>query len=127
MPQPSPSPTFQPTPVPTLIPTPLPSKRPTPKTGFPTQLPTPSPTFTCMGPGLVGGPGTCVCGPGLFGTPIFVGTDWTNPCLTTAVKIDTSFTLTGTTVELMSTPEKKGEFAEGVEDAIRQQNGLEAK
>ena len=76
---------------------------------------------------MVGGPGTCVCGPGLFGTPIFVGTDWTNPCLTTAVKIDTSFTLTGTTVELMSTPEKKGEFAEGVEDAIRQQNGLEAK
>ena len=68
-----------------------------------------------------------MCGPGLFGTPIFVETDWTNPCLATAVKIDTSFTLTGTTIEVMSTPEKKAEFAEAVEEGIRQQNGLEAK
>ena len=75
----------------------------------------------------MGGPGTCACRAGLFGTPVFAGTDWTNPCLTTAVKIDTSLTLTGTTVEVMSTPEKKVEFAEAVEEGINQQNGLEAK
>ena len=81
----------------------------------------------CTGPGLVGGPGTCECRAGLFGTPVFAGTNWTNPCLTTAVKIYTSLTLTGTTVEIMSTLEKRDEFAEAVEEAIRQQSGLEAK
>lgn len=80
-----------------------------------------------MGLGLVGGPGTCACGPGLFGTPILNGTDWTNPCLGTAVKIATLLTLTGTTAEVMSTPEKKAAFAQAVEDSFRQQSGLEAK
>ena len=66
-----------------------------------------------MGPGLVGGPGTCVCAPGFFGTPLFVGADWTNPCLATAVKIATSLTLTGTTAAIMNTPTKKAAFAQG--------------
>ena len=99
--------------MPTLLPTPRPTLLPTPETESPTESPTSSPTFTCTGLGLVGGPGTCACAPGLFGTPVFVGADWTNPCLATAVKVPTSLTLTGTTAEVMNTPDKKAAFAQG--------------
>ena len=81
----------------------------------------------CTGPGLVGGPGTCVCGPGLFGTPVFDSTDWTNPCLSTGITIDTSLTMTNTTAQIMNRPDQKAMFAQAVEEGIRQQSGMEAK
>jgi hypothetical protein len=80
---------------------------------------------TCSDAEQEAGPGTCVCRPAHFGTPMFdvASSSWDNPCSTNAVHLASKLHLTGTTADVMNQPAKKAAFAAAVADVIHQQSG----
>ena len=71
------------------------------------------------------GPGTCVCRPAYFGTPLFnFGSDsWDNPCSASAVRIESKLRLLGTSADTVNLPNNTAAFAATVEDGIFAQGG----
>ena len=71
------------------------------------------------------GPGTCVCRPAHFGTPVYdFGSDsWDNPCSTNAVQIESKLSLSGTSADVVNLPANRAAFATTVEDGIFAQSG----
>ena len=71
------------------------------------------------------GPGTCVCRPAHFGTPVydFDSDSWDNPCSTNAVQIESKLRLVGTSADVVNLPNNTAAFAATVEDGVFAQSG----
>jgi hypothetical protein len=69
------------------------------------------------------GPGTCVCRPAYFGTPVydFDSDSWDNPCSMNAVQIESKLRLKGTSADVVNA--NRAAFATTVQDGIFAQSG----